>query len=126
MIKLISIAVGGGLGALFRYLAVIQFSYWFGREFPYGTLFVNVTGSFLLGVVFIYFQTRLLASANLQVALQVGLLGAFTTFSTFSLETLNLLQRGDILKAVSYVSLSLLSCLLAVWLGTRLGQHLFA
>lgn len=126
MIQLAAIAIGGSLGALFRYLALTLFGQWFGSEFPFGTLFVNIIGSFFLGVVYTYFQIKIPIDASLQVALQVGLLGAFTTFSTFSLDALLLIQRGDLLKAVAYISLSVIICIFAVYIGMLVARQWFA
>lgn len=95
-----------------------------GRGFPYGTLFVNVTGSLLMGVLSIVMLERFNVGPEWRAAIMVGLLGSFTTFSTFSLETLNLLEQGDIMRAMLNIVLSVLVCLAAVWLGVSIGRQL--
>ena len=95
-----------------------------GRGFPYGTLFVNVTGSLLMGVLSIVMLERFNVGPEWRAAILVGLLGSFTTFSTFSLETLNLLEQGDIMRAMLNIVLSVLVCLAAVWLGVSIGRQL--
>ena len=95
-----------------------------GRGFPYGTLFVNVTGSLLMGVLSIVMLERFNVGPEWRAAILVGLLGSFTTFSTFSLETLNLLEQGDVMRAMVNIALSVIVCLAAVWLGIIIGRQL--
>ena len=95
-----------------------------GRGFPYGTLFVNVTGSLLMGVLSILMLERFNVGPEWRAAILVGLLGSFTTFSTFSLETLNLLEQGDVMRAMANMAISVIVCLAAVWLGVSLGRQL--
>ena len=92
MAQLLAIALGGSLGAVTRFLAANSVSGWLGREFPHGTLFVNVFGSFLMGLLSELLLLRFAVAAEYQAAVLVGFLGAFTTFSTFALETLRLYQ----------------------------------
>jgi len=117
----IAVFFGGGLGAISRYIVGLQAAKYWGILFPYGTLAINIMGSLLIGIAASYF-TLYSASANqiLRLFLIVGVLGGFTTFSSFSLETLILLQRGAFLPAISYVLLSVLVSLLMVWLGFEL------
>lgn len=124
MIQAMAIAGGGALGALLRFYASQTVHLWFGRGFPYGTLFVNVSGSFLMGLLYILFMDRIQVSPELRSALLVGLLGAFTTFSTFSVETLNLVEGGEIAKAVLNIVLSVLLCIGAAWAGVTIGRQL--
>jgi fluoride exporter len=120
------VALGGALGSVLRFWCAAQFERRLGEGFPWGTLFVNVTGSFLIGLLFAL-ATRagepLLAPSARAFAL-VGVLGGFTTFSAFSLQTLNLLRGGQAGLAVANVALSLSLCLLAVWLGHLLASAL--
>lgn len=95
-----------------------------GRGFPYGTLFVNVSGSLLMGILSVILLDRFNVGPEWRAAILVGLLGSFTTFSTFSIETLNLLEQGDITRAVLNMALSVGVCLLAVWCGVLLGRQM--
>lgn len=124
MKALLFIACGGALGAVLRYGASLSVYSLFGRGFPYGTLFVNVSGSLLMGVLSILLLERFDVGPEWRAAILVGLLGSFTTFSAFSIETLNLLEQGDVLPALMNMLLSVVVCLLAVWLGVNLGRQL--
>lgn len=125
MIKtLLFIAAGGAFGAISRYGASLGVYALFGRGFPYGTLFVNVAGSFLMGVLSIMLLERLNLGPEWRAAILVGFLGSFTTFSTFSIETLNLLEQGDIHRALLNMGLSLGLCIVAVWFGIGIGRQL--
>src|SRR5690554_6836005 len=95
-----------------------------GRDFPYGTLAVNVFGSLLMGVLFILLVERYAIAAEWRAALLIGLLGSFTTFSTFTLETLALFEQGDVWRAGLNVLLSVMLCLGATWLGITIGRQL--
>ena len=97
---------------------------WLGRAFPWGTLVVNVIGSLLIGILGVLLVERMAVSDELRFGVLVGLLGSFTTFSTFSIETLNLLEHGDITRAVLNAALSVIVCVLAAWLGVTLGRQL--
>ena len=119
MSNLLLVALGGSIGAVFRYLISIFMIQVFGSSFPFGTLLVNVLGSFLMGVIYALGQMSHI-SPELKALIGVGLLGALTTFSTFSNETLLLLQQGDWLKAALNVVLNLSLCLFMVYLGQQL------
>lgn len=118
------IALGGSVGALLRFAMSHGVHSLLGRGFPYGTLFVNVSGSVLMGVGYAVTVQRADFSDELRGALFVGLLGAFTTFSTFSLETLGLLENGEPFKALINVCLSVGLCLLGCWAGLVLGRQI--
>lgn len=124
MKALVFIAVGGAIGAVLRYGASIGVYSLLGRGFPYGTLFVNVAGSLLIGVLSVVMLERFDIAPEWRAAVLVGVLGSFTTFSTFSIETLILLEQGDIVRAVANIVLSVLICLLAVWFGVSLGRQI--
>jgi CrcB protein len=125
MIKtLMFIAGGGAVGALSRYGASLGVYSIFGRGFPYGTLFVNVAGSFLMGMLSIMLLERFNLGPEWRAAILVGFLGSFTTFSTFSIETLNLLEQGDVNRAMLNISVSLVLCIAAVWFGVNIGRQL--
>ncbi len=122
--NLIAIAGGGALGALLRYGVANGLHALLGRGFPYGTLAVNLVGSFLMGLLFVLLNERLVVAPEWRGFLLVGLLGALTTFSTFSIETLLLIQQADYAKALLNVVSNLLLCLVAVWAGLMLGRQL--
>ena len=116
------IAIGGAIGSILRYLVQMQCVIWFGTKFPYGTMAVNVIGSLLIGFLSITFLEKILVSAEMRFAVIVGLLGSFTTFSTFSLETLSLIQQGSYMNAASNAILSVVLCVLACFLGVILAK----
>jgi len=118
-----AIAAGGAVGALMRFWVSSGLYAVLGREFPYGTLVVNTLGCALMGFLYVIVLERF-ASAHWQAILMVGFLGAFTTFSTFSLETLHLINAGEQGKALLNVLLSILFCLSATWLGMLLAKHI--
>ncbi len=120
--ELVAIALGGALGALMRYWLSSAVYLWLGRGFPYGTLSVNVIGSFIIGISFILLTERLILGAEARAFMLIGFLGAFTTFSTFSLETLLLMQQGLMLKAVINIVASVFLCLAATWSGMILAR----
>lgn len=121
----LAIAFGGSVGAVARYWVSTTTYYWLGDNFPYGTLAVNVIGSIVLGFLTIILADRLNLSNEIRLGLTVGFLGAFTTFSSFALDTVYLLDSGAILKAVSYGLLSVVLCLLGVWAGIFAAKHYF-
>ncbi|MBF0470652.1 MAG: fluoride efflux transporter CrcB [Gammaproteobacteria bacterium] len=122
MLQLLAIAAGGAIGALLRFLISNGVHQLLGREFPYGTLTVNVIGSFLMGVGYIYLLEQLHHSHLWRPFLLVGILGALTTFSTFSIETLLLLEKGAVFSAAMSISANLFLSLAMVWLGIQLGR----
>ncbi len=123
MQQLLAIAGGGALGAVLRFLMSSNIYRVFGRDFPYGTLTVNVLGSFFMGIFFIVIVERGILSAEWRSIIIVGFLGAFTTFSTFSIETLSLLESGELSRAALNIFLSVALCLCATWLGLIIGRQ---
>lgn len=113
------IFLGGGLGSLARWGASGWLANTVGQTFPWGTLFVNVTGSFAIGLFAALTGTdgRWLAPSALREFVMIGFFGGYTTFSSFSLQTLNLVEDGQWLKAGANCVLSLVLCLVGVWLG---------
>jgi len=122
--ELSAIAAGGAFGAIMRFLVSNRVYAWLGRDFPYGTLSVNVIGSFFIGIAFVLLTERLTVGAELRAFIMIGFLGAFTTFSTFSMESLFLLQEGLLFKAISNVLLNVLLCIFATWGGIIVSRSL--
>ena len=125
MNQLIAIALGGSVGAVVRFLVANGIYGWLGRGFPYGTLFVNVSGSFLMGLLTELLVQRFAVTAEYRAAVLVGFLGAYTTFSTFALETVLLFDQEGSLKGFLNILLSVLLCVIAVWVGLLWGRTLF-
>jgi len=121
--QLAFIAAGGATGALMRYWMSNGIYALLGRGFPYGTLTVNVVGSLFMGFCYVFMIERMDISVEWRAGLLIGLLGAFTTFSTFSIETLNLLEAGEQLKAGLNILLSVTLCIVACWLGMIVGRN---
>lgn len=125
MMMILAIALGGAVGALARYaladrVNALVVPWMLGGPLsgmPVGILACNIVGSLIMGVLVEIFSQSALATAELKAFAMVGLLGAFTTFSTFSLETVTLLQRGDLLKAGFYMAASVLFSVLGLYLG---------
>jgi CrcB protein len=122
--KLLAVAVGGAAGASLRYLAASMTHSLLGHAFPYGTLLVNVTGSLLIGYLVVLLPESGSHASTLRLLLITGLLGGFTTYSAFSIETLTLLQEQQLMKAGLNIALTVVSCLLAVWVGYWLARTL--
>jgi len=112
------------LGAVMRFGVSNGVHAVFGRDFPYGTLTVNVLGSLLIGFCYITLLERFSLGPEWRAFIIIGILGAFTTFSTFSLETFNLIENGEIIKAAANVVLSVTICLLAAWIGIVIARQL--
>ncbi|MCG9731076.1 fluoride efflux transporter CrcB [Shewanella sp. Isolate13] len=119
MNNVLFVAIGGSIGAVFRYLISLLMLQVFGSGFPFGTLVVNILGSFLMGVIFALGQVSEL-SPEIKAFIGVGMLGALTTFSTFSNETLLLIQQGHLVKAVLNVVVNVGVCIFVVYLGQQL------
>lgn len=111
---------------MLRFMVSSSFYQWLGRDFPYGTLVVNVMGSLLLGLLTeALMHQRIAVSLDYRSAILIGFIGAFTTFSTFSLETFYLLESGQVAKAMANIFGSVSACLLAVWVGLLLGRLIY-
>ena len=116
--------LGGFLGSALRFW-LSTFTYRvLGQGFPYGTLCVNVIGCFVIGFLMATFENRLIVNPNVRIFLTVGILGGFTTFSTFSYETISLLKEGSYFIGAANVICSLLICLVATWIGGIAGKLL--
>jgi CrcB protein len=126
MLTYLLVALGGALGSVARFWFSGVIAARMGETFPWGTLLVNVTGSFVIG----FFATatgpegRWLAPSNTRTFFMVGICGGYTTFSSFSLQTLNLMREGEWFRAGANSVASLVLCLIAVWLGHVLAMTL--
>jgi len=122
--QLLAIAGGGALGAVMRFGVSSGVYRVLGKDFPYGTLTVNVLGSLLMGLCFILMVERNVLSMEWRSIIMIGFLGAFTTFSTFSMETLSLLESGELTRALLNILLSVTLCLAATWIGLTIGRQM--
>ncbi|WP_338633792.1 fluoride efflux transporter CrcB [Afipia carboxidovorans] len=100
---ILAVAVGGALGSVARYLVGIGAGKLFGTDFPWGTLIINITGSFLMGVLAGLFATRWNLPQAARIFLTVGICGGYTTFSTFSLDSFYLIERGELVASAAYM-----------------------
>ena len=118
---LLYVMLGGALGSGARFLVGRAALAWLGAGFPWGTLAVNVLGGFLMGALY-SLTDRAGVAEGWRLFLGVGLLGGFTTFSAFSLDTVELMQRGAFSPALTYVAASVLGACLALWAGLAMGR----
>ena len=123
MAKVLLIALGGGIGSALRYLGTTVVHQLYGAIFPAGTLAVNVLGSFAIGLLWVY-SDRFSFSRDVRVFIFVGILGGFTTFSSYAMETLNLLQDRQITLAATNIIGTNILCLLACYAGFMAGSFL--
>ncbi len=114
--------LGGGIGAAARYGLQGLVYRFLPATFPYGTIAVNILGSFLIGFLTAFFEERFLVMPSLRVFLTIGVLGGFTTFSSFSYETVMLLRTGSYMLGGVNIVASVLTCLIATWIGMVLGK----
>ena len=120
-----AIALGGSLGAVSRYWVSTSTYSWLGSNFPYGTLMVNLTGSLVVGFLTVVLVHRFDVSDQVRLGLIVGFLGSFTTFSAFSMDTIHWIENGAVLKALAYVLVSVIACVLGAWAGLISAKQLF-
>jgi len=121
-VRLLLICLGGAVGTGARYLIGGLAARWLGSEFPYGTLFINVLGSFLIGFVQQVGLTTLAIPETTRLVLTIGVMGGFTTYSSFSYETIRLIENGSWLGAATNVVLTTGLCLVVCVLGLGLGR----
>ena len=121
-LSLFAIAIGGGLGSIVRFVISREMGNWLGNYLPYGTLTVNVAGSLALGWFITFFFDRPELSSALRLGLTVGFLGAFTTFSTFSYESLQLLLDGAVWRAIFNVVLNAVVCIGMCHVGMQMAR----
>jgi fluoride exporter len=124
MAQMMAIAAGGAVGALLRWFVAGSVQRLAGGAFPWGTFAVNAIGSFLIGFLFVFMVERSSAGELWRLGVTVGLLGALTTFSTFSLESLRLLQTGAVTMALANILGQIVVCLSLTWLGIQLARTL--
>lgn len=124
MLNYIVISIGAAIGGVFRYGLASFIQKRVESFFPYGTLIVNITGSFILGFIMYYLDEKEFLSPQMRLFLTVGLCGGFTTFSTFSYETLNLIKNSQFLLAAFNVLGSVFLCLIAIYLAYVLSKSL--
>ena len=123
MFSYLYVAIGGALGSVARYWLSGVIANRFGQTFPWGTIIVNITGCFIIGLfnTLTLSEGRMAASPDLRTFFMIGICGGYTTFSSFSLQTLTLAEDGEWLYAGGNVVLSVVLCLLGVWLGHLLA-----
>jgi len=126
MNMILAVAAGGALGSVARYVVTSAAGAWWGAAFPWGTLAVNVIGSFAMGALVELFALAWSPGAELRAFLTVGILGGFTTFSAFSLDIVILIERGQTALAVAYVGASVLVSVVALMAGLRLFRLVLA
>ncbi len=125
MLNILLVAVGGAAGSVCRYLTGLAMTRWLGTGFPWGTITVNIVGSFVIGLLTELIARKVSMPMETRLLLVVGFLGGFTTFSSFSLDTMALFERGESLSAFAYVAASVLLSLGAAFGGLALGRSLF-
>ncbi len=118
--SILQVALGGAIGAVLRYLTNVGAKQAFGPGYPYGTLIVNIVGSFLMGVLVVVLARK--GGNHLAPFLMTGVLGGFTTFSAFSLDTLTIWERGEPVSAFIYVAVSVLVSLAAIVAGLAVAR----
>ncbi len=120
----VAVALGGALGSLARFWLTGVVAALTGPSFPWGTLLINVLGSFVIGLVagFTLTQVRIAVHPDIRIFLMTGICGGFTTFSAFSLQTLELMQSGEIVPALGYAAGSVVLCVAATLCGWTLGR----
>ena len=121
-LSLFAIAIGGGLGSIARFVISREMGIWLGNYLPYGTLTVNIAGSLALGWFITFFFDRPELSSALRLGLTVGFLGAFTTFSTFSFESLQLMLDGAVWIAIFNIVLNAAACIGMCYVGMQMAR----
>lgn len=125
MINILYVAVGGAMGSVLRYLMQNLIGEWTGKDFPYGTMFVNIAGSFAMGALIGWLARSITENAHdIRLFVAVGVLGGFTTFSSFSLDAITLFEQGRIGAMSTYILASVVCSLLGLLAGLQLIKAL--
>jgi CrcB protein len=124
--RLLLIALGGAIGTVMRYLTSLLAARWFGAEFPYGTLIVNLSGAFIIGLVQEFGTESLWIRDNMRLFLTTGMMGGLTTYSTFSYETVRLMDTGAWNQAWINIFVTTVICLCLCFLGMAVGRLLLS
>ena len=122
MLRYVMIAIGGAIGAIARFWVAAYVGQRMGTRFPYGTFLINISGSFLIGLIMTVLTERTHLSPNWRYLIPIGFIGAYTTFSTFEFETLRAMQDGQFIGGAMNVVASVLVGFLMVWLGVLAGR----
>lgn len=122
MSQILAIAIGGALGSVARFGVSTGIYALLGRSFPYGTFIVNISGCLAMGFLFVLFTEMFSNNTVMRAGVLIGVLGGYTTFSSFSIETFNLIEQGEVMKASLYVVGSVVLSLLGTWLGVITGR----
>lgn len=117
-----AVAIGGGLGAALRYMVTVFANLHGGIVFPYGTVLVNTIGSFFIGLLMMYFASHSGLPGTVKLFAVTGILGGFTTFSTFNMELLTFIRQGELTFAFLYGGLNVIGAFISCWLGVVLGE----
>ena len=123
--NIVAVAIGGGVGAVLRYLVTVFANLHGGIIFPYGTVLVNTIGSFFISLLMMYFAAHTSLPGAVKLFAVTGILGGFTTFSTFNMELLTFVRSGEMTFAVLYGGLNVIGAFICCWIGIILGEQLW-
>jgi CrcB protein len=121
--RVVLVAIGGGIGSVLRYLTSGMAARWLGLDFPYGTLIVNVAGSFLIGLIQALAEEAAVLPEPTRLFLSAGMMGGFTTYSAFSYETIRLIELDAFGRALANILVTTLVCLTVCALGIAAGRY---
>lgn len=125
LFRILAVAAGGALGSVFRYILASAIPLWLGRIFLWGTFTVNIIGSFLIGIAWAFFEDKSLLF-NLRLFIIVGFLGGFTTYSSYSLESINLFKQGQVKLALLYIFMTNIVAIISAFGGYAIYKNLFS